>query len=48
LFAELSRRLRAVPAASLLTTRVRVPDAVKLRIAVGAWNTPADTKGLDR
>lgn len=48
LFAELSRRLRAVPAASLLTTRVRVPDPAKLRIAVGAWNTPADTKGLDR
>ncbi len=39
LFAELSRRLRATPAASLLTTRVRVPDAVKLRIAAGAWNT---------
>jgi len=48
LFAELSRRLRAVPAASLLMTRVRVPDPTKLRIAVGAWNTPADTKGLDR
>jgi phytoene/squalene synthetase len=39
LFAELSRRLRATPAASLLTTRVRVPDPVKLRIAAGAWNT---------
>jgi phytoene/squalene synthetase len=48
LFADLSRRLRAVPAASLLTTRVRVPDPAKLRIAVGAWNTPADAKGLDR
>jgi 15-cis-phytoene synthase len=48
LFADLARRLRAAPAASLLTTRVRVPDAAKLRIAVGAWNTPADTKGLDR
>lgn len=39
LFAELSRRLRSTPAASLLTTRVRVPDPVKLRIAAGAWNT---------
>ncbi|HEY4224463.1 MAG TPA: phytoene/squalene synthase family protein [Pseudolysinimonas sp.] len=39
LFAELSRRLRKTPATSLLTTRVRVPDAVKLRIAAGAWNT---------
>jgi phytoene/squalene synthetase len=48
LFAELSRRLRALPAASLLTTRVRVPDPAKLRIAVGAWNTPADTKGVGR
>lgn len=48
LFAELSRRLRAVPAASILTTRVRVPDAVKFRIAVGAWNTPGDAKGLAR
>jgi phytoene/squalene synthetase len=45
LFAELSRRLRAVPAASLLSTRVRVPDPAKLRIAVGAWNTPGDGKG---
>ena len=46
LFAELSRRLRAVPAASLLTTRVRVPDPAKLRIAVGAWNTPGDRKAV--
>jgi len=46
LFAELSRRLRAVPAASLLTTRVRVPDPAKLRIAVGAWNTPGDGKAV--
>ena len=45
LFADLSRRLRATPAASLLTTRVRVPDPSKLRIAVGAWNTPGDGKG---
>lgn len=37
LFAELSRRLRATAAASLLTTRVRVPDPVKARIALAAW-----------
>ncbi len=43
LFAELSRRLRKAPAASLLTTRVRVPDPVKFRIAAAAWNT----KGLN-
>jgi phytoene/squalene synthetase len=42
LFSELSRRLRATPAASLLTTRVRVPDPVKLRIALGAWNIRGD------
>jgi phytoene/squalene synthetase len=48
LFAELSRRLRSVPAASLLTTRVRVPDPAKLRIAVGAWNTPGDGGGISR
>lgn len=48
LFAELSRRLRAVPAASLLTTRVRVPDPAKLRIAVGAWGTPGDGKEVSR
>ena len=48
LFAELSRRLRSVPAASLLTTRVRVPDPAKLRIAVGAWNTPGDRGGISR
>ncbi len=50
LFAELSRRLRQTPAASLLTTRVRVPDPVKLRIAAAAWMTkpdraPGETKG---
>jgi phytoene synthase len=39
LFAELSRRLRRTAATSLLTTRVRVPDPVKLRIALGAWGT---------
>ena len=36
LFAELSRRLRRTPASALLRTRVRVPDPVKLRIALGA------------
>jgi phytoene/squalene synthetase len=36
LFAELSRRLRATPAERLRSTRVRVPDPVKLRIAAGA------------
>ena len=36
LFAELSRRIRRTPASVLITTRVRVPDPVKLRIAVGA------------
>jgi 15-cis-phytoene synthase len=37
LFAELSRRLRATPAATLRSTRVRVPHPVKLRIAATAW-----------
>ena len=36
LFGELSSRLRATPAAHLLTTRVRVPDPVKLRLALAA------------
>jgi phytoene/squalene synthetase len=36
LFAELSRRIRATPAATLARTRVRVPDAVKVRIALSA------------
>lgn len=36
LFAELSRRLRRTPASELMRTRVRVPDPVKLRIALGA------------
>jgi phytoene/squalene synthetase len=36
LFAELSRRLRRTPASVLITTRVRVPDPVKLRIALRA------------
>ncbi len=35
-FAELSRRIRATPASELIRTRVRVPDAVKLRIAIAA------------
>lgn len=33
LFAELSRRIRAVPAETLRTTRVRVPDPVKAQLA---------------
>ena len=36
LFAELSRRLRATPAERLRTTRVRVPNPVKARLALGA------------
>jgi phytoene synthase len=36
LFAELSRRIRATPASALARTRVRVPDPVKLRIAIAA------------
>ncbi len=36
LFAELARRLRRTPASVLITTRVRVPDPVKLRIALRA------------
>ncbi|MES2169805.1 MAG: phytoene/squalene synthase family protein [Actinomycetota bacterium] len=35
LFTELSVRLRATPASRLVTSRVRVPDPVKLRIAAG-------------
>ncbi|QTG82993.1 squalene/phytoene synthase family protein [Arthrobacter crystallopoietes] len=37
LFAELAKRLRAVPARELLSRRVRVPDAVKLRLVAAAW-----------
>jgi phytoene/squalene synthetase len=36
LFAELSARIRATPADRLVTTRIRVPNAVKLRIAAAA------------
>jgi len=36
LFAELSRRLRATPADRLRTTRVRVPNPVKARLALRA------------
>jgi phytoene/squalene synthetase len=36
LFAELSRRIRRTPASVLITTRVRVPDPTKLRIALAA------------
>jgi 15-cis-phytoene synthase len=35
-FAELAARLRATPAAEIRRTRVRVPDAVKLRLVAGA------------
>ena len=36
LFSELSRRLRATPAARIRTSRIRVPDAVKARIVLRA------------
>ena len=36
LFTELSRRLRVTPAERLRTTRVRVPNPVKVRIALAA------------
>ena len=36
LFAELAARLRSTPAPDLLTTRIRVPNPVKLRIAARA------------
>jgi 15-cis-phytoene synthase len=36
LFADLAARLRATPADRLVTTRVRVPNPIKLRIAAGA------------
>jgi phytoene synthase len=36
LFADLAARLRATPASELVTSRVRVPNPVKLRIAAGA------------
>ena len=36
LFAELSRRLRATPANQLVRSRVRVPNPIKARIALGA------------
>ena len=39
LFEELSRRLRRTPASELVRTRVRVPDPVKLRIALAAAAT---------
>lgn len=44
LFAELSRRLRTTPASALLTTRVRVPDPVKLRIAIAATSGRPPTR----
>jgi phytoene/squalene synthetase len=36
LFAELGKRLRATPASELVRSRVRVPNPVKARIALGA------------
>jgi phytoene/squalene synthetase len=36
LFADLAARLRATPAERLVTTRIRVPNPTKLRIATGA------------
>ena len=36
LFADLAARLRATPADRLVTTRIRVPNPTKLRIATGA------------
>jgi phytoene/squalene synthetase len=36
LFADLAVRLRATPADRLVTTRIRVPNPIKLRIATGA------------
>ena len=36
LFAELSKRLRATPASELVRSRVRVPNTIKARIALGA------------
>ena len=36
LFAELSKRLRATPASELVRSRVRVPNPIKARIALGA------------
>jgi 15-cis-phytoene synthase len=47
LFAELSRRLRATPAERLIETRVRVPDPVKLRIAVRAAGMRGRADGAD-
>jgi phytoene synthase len=36
-FSELARRLRVTPASEIRRTRVRVPDAVKLRLVAGAF-----------
>ena len=36
LFTELARRLRATPASTLRTVRVRVPNPVKARLALAA------------
>jgi phytoene/squalene synthetase len=45
LFAELNRRIRRTPASTLITTRVRVPDPVKLRIAAVAATRSQTVKG---
>lgn len=45
LFAELNRRIRRTPASTLITTRVRVPDPVKLRIAAVAATGRRSVKG---
>lgn len=45
LFAELNRRIRRTPASTLITTRVRVPDPVKLRIAAVAATGRRTVKG---
>jgi len=48
LFAELARRIRATPASALARTRVRVPDPVKLRIALAAAARGARQQGERR
>ncbi|MBN9605644.1 MAG: squalene/phytoene synthase family protein [Actinomycetales bacterium] len=40
LFAELARRLRRTPAAEVMRTRVRVPDPVKVRLALSVGRSP--------
>ena len=47
LFAELARRLRRTPAAELRTTRIRVPNPVKLRLAAAAVLTHSLRRGTE-